>query len=126
MSTATLALSWAVGGACVLLGALIIEGWLRNRDGTRAFLALSIVLLCACGLAVAATVLTDERYTWTSDVTLALFLGSGWAFFAFRAAMDHPRVVTRLVVMDGLPVVEHLERLRVPAGAGEQSGVHAR
>ena len=30
---------------------------------------------------------------------------------AFRAAMDHPRVVTRLVVMDGLPVVEHLERL---------------
>jgi len=30
---------------------------------------------------------------------------------AFRAAMDHPRAVTRLVVMDGLPVVEHLERL---------------
>ncbi len=29
----------------------------------------------------------------------------------FRAAMDHPRAVTRLVVMDGLPVVEHLERL---------------
>jgi haloacetate dehalogenase len=30
---------------------------------------------------------------------------------AFRAAMDHPHVITRLVVMDGLPVVEHLERL---------------
>ena len=30
---------------------------------------------------------------------------------AFRAAMDHPQAVTRLVVMDGLPVVEHLERL---------------
>ena len=30
---------------------------------------------------------------------------------AFRTAMDHPRAVTRLVVMDGLPVVEHLERL---------------
>jgi haloacetate dehalogenase len=30
---------------------------------------------------------------------------------AFRAAMDHPSAVTRLVVMDGLPVVEHLERL---------------
>jgi len=30
---------------------------------------------------------------------------------AFRAAMDHPHAVTRLVVMDGLPVVEHLERL---------------
>jgi haloacetate dehalogenase len=33
---------------------------------------------------------------------------------AFRTAMDHPRAVTRLVVMDGLPVVEHLERLNEP------------
>jgi haloacetate dehalogenase len=30
---------------------------------------------------------------------------------AFRTAMDHQRAVTRLVVMDGLPIVEHLERL---------------
>jgi PAS domain S-box-containing protein len=91
-----------VGGACVLLGALTIEGWLRNRDGTRAFLALSIVLLCACGLAVAATVLTDERYTWTSDVTLALFLGSGWAFFAFRAAMVRLPAVVSIAVGAGV------------------------
>ncbi len=33
------------------------------------------------------------------------------ALVAFRAAMDHPHAVTRLVVMDGLPVIEHLERL---------------
>jgi haloacetate dehalogenase len=33
------------------------------------------------------------------------------ALVAFRLAMDHPRSVTRLVVMDGLPVIEHLERL---------------
>ena len=30
---------------------------------------------------------------------------------ASRTAMDHPSVVTRLAVMDGLPVIEHLERL---------------
>jgi haloacetate dehalogenase len=30
---------------------------------------------------------------------------------AFRTAMDYPEAVERLVVMDGLPVVEHLERL---------------
>jgi haloacetate dehalogenase len=30
---------------------------------------------------------------------------------AFRAAMDYPDVIERLVIMDGLPVVEHLERL---------------
>ncbi|SFC33838.1 haloacetate dehalogenase [Nocardioides terrae] len=32
------------------------------------------------------------------------------ALVAFRAAMDHPDRISRLVVMDGLPVVEHLER----------------
>jgi haloacetate dehalogenase len=32
------------------------------------------------------------------------------ALVAFRTAMDHPRVVSHLVVMDGLPLVEHLER----------------
>jgi haloacetate dehalogenase len=33
------------------------------------------------------------------------------ALAAFRTAMDHPHAVTRLALMDGLPVVEHLERL---------------
>jgi haloacetate dehalogenase len=33
------------------------------------------------------------------------------ALVAFRTAMDHPDAVERLVVMDGLPVIEHLERL---------------
>jgi haloacetate dehalogenase len=32
------------------------------------------------------------------------------ALVAFRAAMDHPELVSHLVVMDGLPVVEQLER----------------
>lgn len=32
------------------------------------------------------------------------------ALVAFRTAMDHPERVSRLVVMDGLPVIEHLER----------------
>jgi haloacetate dehalogenase len=30
---------------------------------------------------------------------------------AFRAAVDHPELIDRLVIMDGLPIVEHLERL---------------
>ncbi|GAA5149498.1 alpha/beta hydrolase [Nocardioides marinquilinus] len=32
---------------------------------------------------------------------------------AYRTALDHPDAVTALVVMDGLPVVEHLERLNL-------------
>ena len=87
MSTATLLLSWALGGACILLGAFTVDGWLRQRDRTRGFLALSIVLLCASGVALAATKLTRDRAIWTSDLSLALFLTAGWAFFGFRAAM---------------------------------------
>jgi haloacetate dehalogenase len=33
------------------------------------------------------------------------------ALVAFRTAMDYPDEVELLVVMDGLPVIEHLERL---------------
>ena len=76
-----------MGGACVLVGALTIEGWWRYRDRTRALLALSIALLCACGVSVATGVLTGEHQEWISDVTLGLLLGSGWALLAFRAAM---------------------------------------
>jgi haloacetate dehalogenase len=32
------------------------------------------------------------------------------ATVAYRTALDHPDSVTRLVVMDGLPIAEHLER----------------
>ncbi|MEU8120370.1 alpha/beta hydrolase [Spirillospora sp. NPDC049024] len=32
------------------------------------------------------------------------------ALVAFRTAMDHPAAATALIAMDGLPVVEHLER----------------
>ena len=33
------------------------------------------------------------------------------ALVAFRTAMDHPELVSHLIVMDGLPVIEHLERV---------------
>jgi haloacetate dehalogenase len=32
------------------------------------------------------------------------------ALVAFRLAMDHPDAVSRLIMLDGLPVLEHLER----------------
>jgi haloacetate dehalogenase len=32
------------------------------------------------------------------------------ALVAFRTAMDHPEVVSHLVIMDSLPIIEHLER----------------
>ena len=98
MSTATLVLSWALGGACTILGVLTVDGWLRQRDRTRAFLALSITLLCAAGIAIAVTMLTLEKSAWTSDLALTLFVAAGWAFFGFRAAMTRLPAVATVVV----------------------------
>jgi haloacetate dehalogenase len=35
------------------------------------------------------------------------------SYTAFRAAMDHPRAITHLAVLDGLPIIEALERCDV-------------
>ena len=91
-------LSWALGGACTLLGVLTVDGWLRQRDRTRAFLALSIVLLCGAGVGVTATMLTHDRATWTSGLVLTLFIAAGWAFFGFRAAMTRLPVAFTVAV----------------------------
>ena len=98
LSTATLVLSWALGGACLLLGAFTADGWLRQRDRTRSFLALSVVLLCGCGVSVAATMLTRDQAAWSSDLSFALFLASGWAFFGFRAAMERLAIAADVAV----------------------------
>jgi haloacetate dehalogenase len=44
------------------------------------------------------------------DASFAVVGHDRGALVAFRTAMDHPSRVSRLVVMDGLPVIEHLER----------------
>jgi haloacetate dehalogenase len=45
-----------------------------------------------------------------ADAPFAVVGHDRGALVAFRAAMDWPARVSRLVVMDGLPVIEHLER----------------
>jgi haloacetate dehalogenase len=62
----------------------------------------------------------SSKRAMAADV-LALMLRLGHETFAvvghdrgsavgYRLALDHPGAVTRLVVMDGLPILEHLER----------------
>ena len=48
------------------------------------------------------------------------------ALVAFRTAMDYPDAVQRLVVMDGLPVIEHLERLNEASSPRDWMGPVAR
>jgi haloacetate dehalogenase len=63
---------------------------------------------------------SSKRAMATDVVTLMRMLGheqfavvghDRGSLVAMRLALDHPDVVTRLVVMDGLPIIEHLERL---------------
>lgn len=51
-----------------------------------------------------------DLMTALGHATFAVVGHDRGALVAFRAAMDHPDRVTALVVMDGLPIVEHLER----------------
>jgi haloacetate dehalogenase len=51
-----------------------------------------------------------DLMSWLGHDRFAVVGHDRGALVAFRTAMDHPDRVSHLVVMDGLPVVEHLER----------------
>jgi haloacetate dehalogenase len=57
---------------------------------------------------MAAAVIAAARQL--GHTTFALVGHDRGAAVAYRAALDHPDAVSRLVVMDGLPLLEHLER----------------
>lgn len=48
--------------------------------------------------------------TWLEYDRFAVVGHDRGALVAFRTAMDHPAHVSHLIVMDGLPVIEHVER----------------
>jgi haloacetate dehalogenase len=52
-----------------------------------------------------------DRVVGGDDARFAVVGHDRGALVAFRAAMDWPDRVSKLVVMDGLPVIEHLERV---------------
>jgi PAS domain S-box-containing protein len=78
---------WAAGGAFVLLGLLTVVHSIRHGGGARRYLALSVGLLGAVGLVSRLDDLTANRYVWLTDVSVTLFLFSGWAFLLFRNAV---------------------------------------
>jgi PAS domain S-box-containing protein len=82
--TLSQALSWAVGGAFLLLGLLVTGSWLRRRDPSRRFLAVSIISLCLVAALLSANLITRGQYQAITDIDLVLFLISGWAFLEFR------------------------------------------
>ena len=122
-----MALSWATAGAFFLLGLLTAASWLRTRDRSRRFLAVSIVALSAVGILLSLNILSHGRYQAITDADIVLFLASGYAFLEFRnvivplsppvrwAALAAALVAAALVVVAGLPIDAALSPLQVIA-----------
>ncbi|MGH7722476.1 MAG: ATP-binding protein [Candidatus Dormibacteria bacterium] len=87
MTQALAALQWAVGAALVLLGALTFVDWLRHRDRSRQHLALAVGLLGLLGILGRITVLTSTAKVVFTAVSIALFMGSAYAFLLFRHSL---------------------------------------
>ena len=119
MLTLSQTLAWAVGGAFLFLGVLVLGSWLRRRDRSRRFLAVSIVSLSLVAVLLSANLLTGERYQAISDADLVLFLLSGWAFLEFRSViLPLPGLVrlTALAIVIGASVLTVVAQ--VPAAGG--------
>ena len=122
-----MALSWATGGAFLLLGLLTAASWLRTRDRSRRFLALSILALSAVGILLSLNILSHGRYQAITDADIVLFLASGYAFLEFRnvivplnppvrwGALAAAVTAAALVVVAGLPIDAALSPLQVIA-----------
>ena len=87
MSAATQAMQWALGGGFAALAVLVAADWLRHRDRARRWLAVSAVLLGAVAVLGTVASVFDAQSELITDVSLVLFVVSGWAFFEFRNSL---------------------------------------
>jgi len=78
---------WAAGGAFVLLGLLTVAHSIRHGGGARRLLALSVGLLGVVALASRLEEVTNNQYVALTDLTITVFLASGYAFLLFRNAV---------------------------------------
>ena len=62
--------------------------------------------------AMAGDVVTLMRCSGTSGSPSSATTAA--AYVAMRPALDHPDAVTHLAVLDSIPIVEHLDRVRRP------------
>ena len=88
--------------AFALLGLLTAVSWARRRDRSTGFLALAIVLLSLVSLLGRIPVTSQPPFL--SEITVVLFMGSGYALLRFRASLIplspkwHTAVVIAIVV----------------------------
>src|SRR3979490_3187300 len=81
------ALTYAVSLAFIFLGALTLRDYLRHRERSRGFLALAIGLLAITNILGEVQTLTGNALGVVGqDVTIVIFLASGYALLLFRGS----------------------------------------
>jgi hypothetical protein len=80
-------LQWSVAAGLLLLGGLTLQNWRRHRDRSRRWLALAVGLLGVTGILGQVTGLTGAAATLLASVSIALFMGSAFAFVLFRHSL---------------------------------------
>jgi signal transduction histidine kinase len=95
----------AIEAAFVLLVIAMVAEWLRHRDRRHAYLALALGSLALVVLISPALAAKGAYSQLVTDVTLVLFLLSGYALIMFRASFIPMRPVTRRAVTIGIVAV---------------------
>lgn len=99
MPVALLILQYAVTASFVALGLLVLRDWLRSRDQRRGYLALALGLLAVVAiLSRLSDLLTGAVSLGLSELSIAVFMASGYALLRFRDAFIPLRPRTRRVV----------------------------
>jgi PAS domain S-box-containing protein len=80
-------LQWAVAAALVLLGVVTIRDWTRYRDRSRLWLAVAVGTLGVVGVLGRVTGVTGTPGIVLTDVQIALFMASAFAFVLFRDSL---------------------------------------
>ena len=85
MSVALLILQYAVTASFVALGLLTLQDWRRHRDNRHGFLALAIGLLAVVALLTRlGDLAAGAQRAGLVDLTIALFMASGYALLRFQ------------------------------------------
>jgi signal transduction histidine kinase len=125
MSTIVLALQYAVAGGFLLVTVVAYREWLVWHGRSRAYLVLATGLLAAVScLSVGAATTRGLAMALINDLTVACFLGAGFALFLFRHSLLSvgSRVLAGLLMLCVLALAFTVAVVTLPlAGVGLQT-----
>jgi PAS domain S-box-containing protein len=91
-------LQWAVAAALVLLGAVTLRDWTRQRDSSRLWLAVAVGSLAILGVLGRVTGVSGTPGVVLTGIEIALFMASALAFVIFRDSLIPARPHTVVIL----------------------------